>query len=266
MCTVTFLPADDGSYLLATNRDERPAREPALPPAVASFGGVDGIAPRDPEAGGTWVVVLATGQSVCLLNGDDVPRGPEVAAPVSRGLVCADVAAAIAGQSDVDAESVVRAVLDGHGRAVRPFKLLVVEPSPRPRLQRVEWTGEALTAAATSDAHVAVSSTYCRADVTAARESVFADWVARCPAASGTVGERAVSWMGALERFHSGHEPGLADGDAFSVCMHRDDARSVSSTLIAVTATSVRMEYRRGWPCQTTGAPGDVLARARQAR
>jgi hypothetical protein len=34
------------------------------------------------------------------------------------------------------------------------------------------------------------------------------------------------------------------------VCMHREDARTVSSTLVLVGPQRVRMAYQAGWPCE----------------
>lgn len=256
MCTVTFLPAADGSYLLVTNRDERPTRTPAEPPRRWDFGGTAGLAPRDPEAGGTWVAVLASGHTVCLLNGDDAPAGPPVHDPVSRGLVCVDVASRVCDADDVPA--LVEDVLVRRDWAVRPFKLLVARPGERPSLDRVEWTGAALDACSTGERHIAVSSTHRRVEVTAAREEAFARWGGGLAPDAG-----AAAWIDAAEAFHGGHAPGGESGDAFSVCMHRDDARSVSSTLVAVDARSVRMTYRHGSPCRTIGRAADATELAR---
>lgn len=252
MCTVTFLPASDGSYLLVTNRDERPSRAPADPPLAWDFGGTAGVAPRDPEGGGTWVATLASGHTVCLLNGDEAPAGPPVVDPVSRGIVCVDTSSRVAGADLERPDATVDLVADvlaGHGWAVRPFKLLVATPDARPRLDRVEWTGAELVAHSTHERHLAVSSTFRRADVTAAREAEFARW----GAGLGDDERGAAAWIPAAEAFHGGHAPGVDGGDAYSVCMHRGDARSVSTTLVAVDAARVRMTYRRGSPCRTLG-------------
>ena len=49
------------------------------------------------------------------------------------------------------------------------------------------------------------------------------------------------------------------DGDAFSVCMHRPDARTVSSTVVVVEPGSVTMRYRAGWPCERPPVHETVL-------
>jgi len=68
MCTVSWL-RDEHGYDLFFNRDERRTRAGADPPGVERVGSTRIIAPRDGEAGGSWVAVNDRGLSVALLNG-----------------------------------------------------------------------------------------------------------------------------------------------------------------------------------------------------
>ncbi|HQR05277.1 MAG TPA: NRDE family protein [Gemmatales bacterium] len=68
MCTVTILPLKPGVTRLVCNRDEQRSRALALPPRHYSVGGVDYLAPLDPDSGGTWIAVNQTGLLCVLLN------------------------------------------------------------------------------------------------------------------------------------------------------------------------------------------------------
>lgn len=68
MCTLTYIPKEDGSYLLTSNRDEMPLRAaPGL--ERRQIGGREVLFPTDAGAGGTWLALSSAGQAVCLING-----------------------------------------------------------------------------------------------------------------------------------------------------------------------------------------------------
>lgn len=233
MCTVTVLPLA-GGYLLATNRDESPHRGPALPPAPALIGGRQALFPRDSDAGGTWVAVDEAGHGLCLLNGDRSPAAPPPADPVSRGLLVLDLLA----RPGHDAVwRTLNERRDTGELAVRSFKLLVLEPGTPPGL--VLWDGAELARERLPDAAVVVSSTWNSEEVHARRSQAFAA-LAEVP--EPLRAERQRAW-------HSGHAPGVEGGDAYSICMHRDDANSVSFTQVVVEAERVQMAYQSGSPC-----------------
>src|ERR1041385_4608949 len=115
------------------NRDERRTRAPATPPERRTLDGVPVLAPRDGEAGGTWIAVNAFGHTLALLNRwDDSPIGdsaPLEAAPPDR--------------------RAVDAVLTGRPLAsFRPFTLVSLSPGEVPWL--FEWDGHALERAMVS--------------------------------------------------------------------------------------------------------------------
>lgn len=90
MCTVTAWR--DGERLVLTmNRDERIERAPETAPEGASDPStrIRWVAPRDGQAGGTWMGVNDGGLAACILNGygpgETVPRR-DAAAP-SRGRI-----------------------------------------------------------------------------------------------------------------------------------------------------------------------------------
>ena len=68
MCTLTYYPINNNSYILASNRDELKTRAPALLPKEFTTDNIHYICPIDGEKGGTWIAVNEFGLSLCLLN------------------------------------------------------------------------------------------------------------------------------------------------------------------------------------------------------
>ncbi len=258
VCTVTFVPDARGGFILATNRDESPERGEARPPEVFDHGPGRVLAPRDADAGGTWVLATDGGVVLCILNGDGEPLGPLPDDLRSRGLLVMDLA--VDPDPAVIADTLRRGWIERRLHT-RPFKLLVAVPgggaagavSPA-GLLRFDWDGATLRERWLSGPQVAVSSTWMRVNVTAVREGAFAQLRPRLGVLTRAPGAAVLA---AVEAFQASHAPGAPDGDAYSVCMHRDDARTVSSTTVIVEPARVRMRYRAGWPCR--GAPAVEL-------
>src|SRR6185295_12334723 len=138
MCTVSLLALPRGGYLLAANRDEHVTRGVARPPERAQAGGNSFVAPRDSDAGGTWIAVDRDGRTLCLLNGDRAgstfePPSPPPPSPVipppaatdlpSRGRLVVDL------MKDPRPAAVVEALRELHRLGAlnyRPFKLVAV--------------------------------------------------------------------------------------------------------------------------------------------
>ena len=142
MCTVAFVPLPAGGYLLGHNRDERPARAPGQPPVLLEAARCRALAPRDPDAGGTWITVNAAGVTGCVPNAAEGTARRLPAEPRSRGLIVRDLAC-VAG---VDEARVwleeAREVLEW----TRAFHLVAVEPGWRTggaaRIARFRWDGQ----------------------------------------------------------------------------------------------------------------------------
>jgi hypothetical protein len=254
MCTLTFVPGlPRGGYLLGHNRDERLTRGPGLPPSIVQLDSAPGapptragatvLAPRDSDAGGTWIGVDSHGHCLAILNGDGPPAAPAPEDARSRGLLVLDLLRDA--RADVVRRTLERAAAAGTLRS-RPFKLVAAEPDDaEARMLLLEWDGARLTAEERRGAQCIVSSGFQPQAVAAARGAAFAALVRGLPAPRD-----AGAVETALRHFHASHAPGAPDGDAFSVCTHRDDVRTVSRTLVSVSADEVRMDYVAGSPCQ----------------
>ena len=273
MCTVSFVPGlPGGGYLLASNRDESPHRGEALPPFALSRHGRLVVAPRDRDAGGTWIGVDEHGAALCVLNGDRAPAAPPPEDATSRGTLV--LALLDDPRPDAVRAELERRVACGELR-VRPFKLVVVEPGRAGREASVlsgQWDGARLAWEPRRGPTLFVSSTFRPDEVAAVRGAAFAEVLARGlsarPArdAGGEADEQAADAAAeALAEFHAGHRPQAPAGDAFCVCMHRPDARTVSHSLVLVTGTRVALRYQPGWPCEDREVHEVVLARSPRA-
>ena len=221
-------------YELFFNRDEAKSRLIAFPPHVHETNGVSFLAPVDADAGGTWMGVNAFGVSVCLLNGFgkvDRQRNDYV----SRG-------ALVMSLLDVpNGEEAQKRVALKDLRVFRPFSLVVLEPE-KSVLMWV-WDGEQVRLKQ-DVACPLISSSFKLEDVAEHRQHVFQNW--------------DTSHTKALEDFHRSHVP---QAGPFSVCMHRDDAATVSLSWVVVAQKNIQFYYTPGSPCQTDFLPPVSLPR-----
>ena len=231
MCTLSWIPLPDG-YALAMNRDERRTRAPAIPPGPVDAG-VPALLPVDGDAGGTWISVNDRGHTLALLNRWDESPYDAGTPVVSRGLLVRD----LAGLPDAG-----RLGITLHGLALaryRPFTLASVTPGGPPAL--FEWNGLELSHQRVSEPGlVRTSSGSDQAGVERSRGTLFR------AAREGPEGltEKVLT---ALHRSH------LPQRGPLSICMHRDEAVTVSFSLITVSGGQVLFRYVAGSPCETEG-------------
>lgn len=235
MCTVSWVHQTDGYHLLC-NRDEKRTRGRALPPRIMKREGVHYIAPLDTDAGGTWLAVNERGVSFCLLNGGLGGSGR------SRGLIIPELAAATSVYEC--ALRVKQLDLVPHA----PFSLVMLEPARSAFL--AQWDGRELVLDPAGDAHMPMtSSSYDPDGVRKARLHDFA----RCVGSSPALDASLLYW------FHASHGPAP---DAYSTCMHREDAETVSFSWVTVTYNEIRFLYLPGAPCRCHPGEQRILARA----
>jgi hypothetical protein len=217
MCTVSWLHESDGGYKLFCNRDEQRTRKAAVAPQLKMARGTRFIAPIDGEFGGTWLGVNEHGVSVCLLNRyDRAARGR-----VSRGLLVLDL---LGSRSAVEA---VQSAADRDLGEFSPFTLAVLEPASPTAL--CIWNGTVPQISLNADALMPlISSSRDQQGVEQARKRAF---------------QQAES----LEPFHRAHMDGPS---AYSPCMHREDAETVSFSRVNVSASEISLSYSPAPPCQ----------------
>ena len=231
MCTLSWIPEVEG-YTVCFNRDERRSRTPGGPPIEGRRRGVAYLAPSDGDFGGSWIGVNVLGVTHCLANQypADAPWTPPAAPRISRGLLLASILDSGSGCETGDR------LERGELQRYEPFTIAVAEPGSPMTLH--SWNGRGLE----SSTHgapglVLTSSSALGREVVAARERTFREATDSC---NGHF-DRA-----ALRTLHASHLPARG---AHSVCMHRDDAETVSFSLIRVLGDRVTFNYVAAAPC-----------------
>lgn len=239
MCTVSWLIDADG-YQLFDNRDESRHRLPALPPSVMEEKGVRYTAPTDADAGGTWIGVNEHGVALTLLNAWDIYVAAPPAGFLSRGSIVRE-------QLDVRSVDELSPRLSSLDLPrYQGFRLVAFERGCRAPTV-LAWDGEELVTE-TPSMPLASSS---RGSAEAHRERRQA--LDHLASAEGLQGDAL------LERLHTSHFP---ERGPWSVCMHREDARTVSATHVSVSGARVALRYAPGPPCRTPfGAPLELPLR-----
>jgi hypothetical protein len=229
MCTLSFVPGKN-SYLIGMNRDERLTRAAAYAPRITGAGTVQAVYPRE-DGGGTWIGANETGISFALLNRNSTS---EATAKVrSRGEVIPPL---LESRSRQSAEHRIKTM---DLRDVSPFRLIAFFPGERLMCQW-NWDAEQL-------------------------ESFHLPWHARHWFSSGISDELAREVRGLscteawkqhdagslpwLRNLHASHAP---EQGSFSICMHRQDAATVSYTEIVCDSRQLIMRYRDGHLCEMT--------------
>jgi len=87
VCTVSYLPLGNNEFLLTSNRDETPKRQPQELFLDENKGL---LYPKEPNHGGTWICVSSDNRVLCLLNGAFEKHKHEPPYKKSRGLVVLD--------------------------------------------------------------------------------------------------------------------------------------------------------------------------------
>ena len=241
MCTVTW-SGGRGGYDLFFNRDELNTRSPETPPAAAQHDGVNFLAPRDGDHGGTWLLTNDFGLTICLLNDYGSAWRPSEAVPrFSRGHVVMACAGA------TDHPSLIGIVNQQPLRRTPAFHLVVLSPEEGPLV--LHWDGAMLGRRAGSECFPLVSSSsYETAKVIAGRTARFGAMV-RSPR------EPAIEELAAFHRQHD------RDRGAYSVLMRRPDATTRSSVHVSVRGDGVSLRYTPvSWVEQGPVTPEPVVA------
>lgn len=228
MCTLTFIPRAHG-FVLGMNRDDRYSRPPAIPPAAYPSGNQQALYPVEPGSG-TWIAVNQAGLGFAILNWS-LSRGVKVH---SRGEIIPRLAAC-AGLEAVGDE-LSRMNLAG----TLPFRLIVFSAREE-GIREYLWNR--------SEQEVIRQTWKLNHWFSSGRGDDIAERSRRpvCEAADADPGSGGIEWLRSL---HRSHEP---ERGAFSICVHRDDAGTLSYTEVQCDAERVSMGYSPGYPCESTG-------------
>ncbi len=229
MCTLSVITRDK-DYLLAMNRDEKIARGAGEPPEIHHLHDTAAIYPSD-GVGGTWIASNAYGITLALLNWNDIVRLPiESSKARSRGQIIP-----VLGSSSRMAE--VHAAFDVFSLEwIQPFRLIGVFPSE----QAIgEWRWDSLQL--TFQAYGWHSRHWFSSSLSDRKAESFRGEA--CHNAQKESDAGSASW---LRRLHASHAGGPGP---FSLCVHRDDVKSLSYSEVRVTPACVQVGHFRGSPC-----------------
>jgi hypothetical protein len=230
MCTLTFVPTKEG-YIAGMNRDEKLTRPQAIPPKHVDLPGAVAIYPRE-SSGGTWIGCNSLGNLLALLNWNDIEQRLDGGHLRSRGVLIPK----LIGGDDLADTHARYAQLDLNG--ILPFRLVgvflkesVIAEWSWDGLRRQEfkyvWGKRYWFSSSISDA-------------LALRGRGLT-----CEKAEKDGSRELVSWVRSLHRSHD-PVPG-----PFSICVHREDAATVSYTEVCCSDDGMFMRYRSGSPCFT---------------
>lgn len=230
MCTVSWIHTPTGYHLLS-NRDEQNTRRPALPPVIHAASGTRFIAPVDGDHHGSWIAVNELGITVCLVNryrcfhcsSERKPR------PLSRGVLLTRLA-------------VCRSLEEAQSRfdtldlaAYPPFTMVALAPG-RPSLL-LHWTGrDSLIECNGEAAMPLVSSSFDPRGVEVCRKRLF----------NTLAEEHGRVDLQLLKDFHASHAP---TPSAYSPCMHRENALTVSFSRVTIRDGVIEFVYFPVPPC-----------------
>ncbi len=226
MCTMTWFAHDNG-YELFFNRDERLSRKQADAPSINSRDGVDYLSPTDADAGGTWIAVNQYGITVCLLNHYQFQQIETYKNWISRGEIVRQFA--VFSKLETAAQEFDSMDLDDY----RAFRMFMIQPDGQNLL--FVWDGHKARIERNVTTPKSSSSVDAK-EVKALRKALFADL---------KLGESQDRQ--AFFDFHSSHMPTRSKD---SVCMHRDDAKTVSFSHVTVLNKNISFAYADGAPCE----------------
>ena len=230
MCTVSWIHTPTGYHLLS-NRDERNTRKPALAPVIHKALGVRFIAPVDGDHGGSWIAVNEFGITFSLVNRyrcGQCSKGTKPRPP-SRGLLLTSLA-------DCRSLQEAQSRFDSLDLASYPPFTVAVLASGKPSLL-LHWTGrDSLVECNGETAMPLVSSSFDPRGVEVYRKRLFRTLAA----------ERGRVDLQLLMDFNASHAP---IPSAYSPCMHRDNALTVSFSKVKVADGVIEFVYFPVPPC-----------------
>ena len=222
MCTVSVIKLP-GLLRLVANRDERRTRPAALPPSLTRAGDLRVLAPTDPSSHGTWIACNDLGLAIALLN----INPPDAAAhvpPRSRG----GIIPGLIRSHSLDEVAALAAAIDRDQYA--PFRLVAVHAGDEHVLVIPAPAGQG-PRPSLSVPQMFTSSGLGDHRVEGPRRQLFEELVTS--GGHGDVRDRQ-------DRFHVHRWRDRLD---VSVHMSRDDAWTVSRTVVEIDDERIVMSY-----------------------
>jgi hypothetical protein len=237
MCTLSFLPEDEG-YVVAMNRDELKLREQAIGPGIYGVGPVRAVYPQE-ASGGTWISATSRGNLLAVLNWNLTNGSQFREKPKSRG----EIIPSLLGEESP--EQIDRYLRNQNLTRTLPFRLVGLFAQQR-EIREWRWDGERVN----SRWHEWVRGHW----FSSSRSDDRAEATRRktCEMMWQEGSQRAKEW---LRHLHASHLP---EAGAFSICVHREDAATVSLTEVRCNRMEIEMTYVAGNPCAPVGGPSVI--------
>ncbi|WP_323192365.1 NRDE family protein [Halostella sp. PRR32] len=246
MCTLTLAwrVFADAPVVVAANRDELVGR-PSEPPAVVESD-PRVVAPRDAEAGGTWIGYNEHGLLVAVTNRW---TDADLAGDRSRGLLVRD---ALRHDSAEDAARFVEREVEEN--EFDGFNLVLADDAAA---LLYEWDGHLGFSRLEPGVHVVVNVGADDAfDVPEIRPDAAREQAANARGVRAALtpkpGETAEAWLDRAADVLSDHE--------YGVCVHGDGFGTRSSSLILLGEAGARYWFADGPPCKTDYGEVDLEA------
>ena len=224
MCTISWFSEAQG-YHVFFNRDEQRNRPKANPPSNIRVNSITALMPIDPVGKGSWLAVNEHGLTCALLNyyQGRFPKGRLK----SRG----QIVKSCAGLKSLQEIRNYLSTLDLHHYP--PFTLLVFNLNDPPI--GLCWDGKHFSDTSVSSPFFSSAVEFEK--VVTVRQQTYKNLFSEQ--------QRTAELH---RQFHSGHLP---EKSAYSVCMHREDAQTVSFSHIDVNQNGIRFHYVDGPPCES---------------
>jgi hypothetical protein len=235
VCTLSFLPEKDG-YVAAMNRDEQRKRAIALPPSIWRADEVSLLCPQE-SGGGTWIGANSHGNLLAVLNWYSMEKKNLGEKSRSRG----ELIPALLREPDANSTKLALQHFDFTG--IYPFRLFGIFPGER-LIREWRWDADRLTTKFHEwGRHHWFSSSWSdeRAEVE------------RGDACERMWREDVADHSDWLRQLHASHIP---EPGPYSICVHREDAATVSYTEVRYGHGELQMRYSPGNPCQSAESPG----------
>ncbi len=228
MCTLSWLKSEQG-YQVFFNRDEQRTRQQALPPQHFSSEGTAVLMPIDPEGNGSWISTNEHKLSLCLLNfyQGSAPSSQLVSRGKLLRMLSHHTSLTMLNQQLQSTDLLRYAPF-----TLVAFSSLSDNSKSILEVQAIQWNGQSIQ-------HFTPQSPFTSSSVKfeEVSKSRYQSYLNK--------GESKTERE--LTAFHSTHE----DIKSYkSVCMHREDAKTVSFSHIVVDSDSVIFNYQNGSPCK----------------
>ncbi len=131
MCTVTYIPKENNTFILTSNRDEAFGRK-TLAPSFYDIDGVKMLFPKDAVAGGSWIGISEKNTTICLLNGGFENHVRIEDYRMSRGVVVKEL---------LKADHLIEAIDEFDYTGIEPFTIIAIDWSEGLKATELVWDG-----------------------------------------------------------------------------------------------------------------------------